>query len=112
MTHAQELLQSIAKKCAATSGEASGVKTSGEEEFRRILWKIELKAFAEEKLDRLHELLSQFLHDIEKVTNVGRLEEPNTLASSQELEQTVSQVSNAAVTLTHLKAAPHFWKVI
>lgn len=91
MQSAQGLLQSIATKCTATTGE-SAEQDSGENDFRKLVWEMEVKAFAEEKLQRLSETLVEFLQAAESATNSSGPEDTSIVAGSGELRETVLQV--------------------
>ncbi|CDJ63018.1 hypothetical protein ENH_00032840 [Eimeria necatrix] len=91
MQSAQGLLQSIATKCTATTGE-SAEQDSGENDFRKLVWEMEVKAYAEEKLQRLSENLVEFLQAAESATNSGGPEDTSIVAGSAELRETVLQV--------------------
>ena len=90
MKDAQGLLQSIATKCTATIGESAD-SDAGENDFRKFVWKMDVKAFAEERLQKLGEALVLFLERVESATNSGKQEEGGVVISG-ELRQTVLQV--------------------
>lgn len=92
MQDAQAVLQTIAKKCIATIGEAIDVEACGGKDFRKFVWTMEVKAFAEERLQRLNASLMEFLQRVEKATSSGKGTEAIGVTGSEELEQTVLQV--------------------
>lgn len=90
MHDAQGLLQTIATKCTATIGESADAD-AGENDFKKFVWKMEVKAFAEEKLQKLNDALVRFLERVEAATNSGEHEAAGVTVS-EELRQTILQV--------------------
>ncbi|CDJ50021.1 hypothetical protein EBH_0073680 [Eimeria brunetti] len=90
MQNAQGLLQTIATKCTATIGEHADAD-AGENDFRKFVWKTDVKAFAEERLQTLSEALVRFLERVESATNSAEHEAAG-VAISGELRETVLQV--------------------
>lgn len=105
MKDAQGLLQSIATKCTATIGESAD-SDAGENDFRKFVWKMDVKAFAEERLQKLGEALVLFLERVESATNSGKQEEGGVVISG-ELRQTVLQVTKVlqAINVAHSASA-------
>ncbi|CDI75202.1 hypothetical protein EPH_0019790 [Eimeria praecox] len=101
MHDAQGLLQTIATKCAATVGESANTD-AGENDFRKFVWKMDVKSFAEERLQKLGEALIRFLERVESATNSGEQEAPG-VAVSGELRETVLQVTKLlqAINVAH-----------
>ena len=59
MEQAQGLLQTIAKNCTVADADIKAAKSSEEKNFKQFMWKLELKAFAEAKLQHLSETLAK-----------------------------------------------------
>ncbi|KAL8271281.1 hypothetical protein Esti_004796 [Eimeria stiedai] len=89
---AQGLLKTIAAKCASINSEQNA-KLAEERDFKRFLWKMDVKAFAEERLQKLGDALLQFLGKIEKATNPTASEEASTNANTEDLKRTILQVT-------------------
>ncbi|KAL8429681.1 hypothetical protein ACSSS7_006426 [Eimeria intestinalis] len=89
---AQGLLKTIAAKCASINSE-DNAKLAEERDFKRFVWKMDVKAFAEERIHKLGEALSQFLKKIEKATNPTASDEASTNANTEDLKRIILQVS-------------------
>ncbi|KAL8431209.1 hypothetical protein Efla_000154 [Eimeria flavescens] len=89
---AQGLLQTIASKCAL-GGDGADAQSAEESDFRKFVWKMELKAFAEERIQNLSEALGQFLQKAQKAGDAEDSGYPVNVVTSEDLTKTVSQVN-------------------
>ncbi|KAL8449157.1 hypothetical protein Emed_003308 [Eimeria media] len=88
---AQGLLKTIAAKCASINSE-DNAKLAEEGDFKRFVWKMDVKAFAEERLQKLSDALSQFLEKIEKATHPTASDEASASTNTEDLKRTILQV--------------------